>query len=151
MPPLRIYIDTSVVGGVFDDGFEVGSKRIFEAASHSKISLLISDVLLDELDGAPRNIADFLDAIPLSQKEFLESRPETDTLLAAYLERDIVSPKYVDDARHVAAATVACADAIVSWNFKHLVNPHRIAKFNLVNSELGYNPIRIISPDSLEI
>jgi hypothetical protein len=29
----------------------------------------------------------------------------------------IVSPRWSDDAAHVAAATVARADAIVSWNF----------------------------------
>ena len=50
------------------------------------------------------------------------------------------------DARHVAAATVAGADVILSWNFKHIVNYERIRKFNGVNALKGYSTIEIHSP-----
>jgi len=48
----------------------------------------------------------------------------------AYVQAGIVTPKYGDDALHVAQATLARADVIVSWNFRHLVNPVRIRMFN---------------------
>ncbi len=50
------------------------------------------------------------------------------------------------DALHVAAATVARADIILSWNFKHIVNYARIQKFNGVNALKGYPNIAIHSP-----
>ena len=50
------------------------------------------------------------------------------------------------DARHVAAATVARADLLLSWNFKHFVNYERIQKFNGVNILRGYTAVDIRSP-----
>ena len=46
----------------------------------------------------------------------------------------------------VAAATVARADAIVSWNFRHIVRLDKIKGFNQVNFEIGYAHLTIISP-----
>lgn len=61
----------------------------------------------------------------------------------------------MDDALHVALATISCADVIVSWNFKHLVNPVRIRKFDGVNVMNGYGPVVILTPgdfvSSLEV
>ena len=51
-----------------------------------------------------------------------------------------------NDALHVAAATVARADVIISWNFKHIVKFDRILKFNGVNMLNGYSQISIHSP-----
>jgi hypothetical protein len=61
----------------------------------------------------------------------------------------ILTPKYSDDARHVAACTLARADYLVSWNFKHLVNVDRERGFNEVNRLRGYTSVRIISPMEL--
>jgi hypothetical protein len=47
---------------------------------------------------------------------------------------------------HVAAATVAGADLILSWNFKHIVNFNRIRGFNSVNIRMGYRAMTILSP-----
>jgi len=51
-----------------------------------------------------------------------------------------------NDALHVALATVARADLIVSWNFKHIVHFDKIRGFNAVNLREGYIPIEIHSP-----
>jgi len=51
----------------------------------------------------------------------------------------------------VAAATVARADAIVSWNFKHIVRLDRIRGFNAVNLMQGYGIITIVSPKEVNI
>jgi hypothetical protein len=67
-------------------------------------------------------------------------------LAEAYLNHDILTPNFRDDARHIALATVAGADLIVSWNFKHIVHFEKIQRFNAVNMEMGYKPILIHSP-----
>lgn len=60
------------------------------------------------------------------------------SLAKAYIKANAVTKKSEGDALHVAAATIAKADLIVSWNFKHIVNFGRIKKFNGVNSLEGY-------------
>jgi hypothetical protein len=71
---------------------------------------------------------------------------EADLLRRNYLLNGIVSSKYESDALHVALATSSMCDAIVSWNFKHIVNMDRIRKYNAVNILLGYNTIGIHTP-----
>ena len=51
---------------------------------------------------------------------------------------------------HVAAATVAPADPVLSWNFRHVVNYNRIRGHNGVNALNGYPPIEIHSPLELD-
>lgn len=150
MPPLRIYIDTSVVGGVFDDGIEEESLRIFSLAREGRIRLLLSSTLFAELENAPAEVAENIDSLPPHCREIVPDTPEADRLWAAYMREKVVPAKYEDDAIHVANATVSRADAIVSWNFKHLVNTNRIAGFNAVNQAMGFPAIRIISPPGLE-
>lgn len=69
-----------------------------------------------------------------------------DALATAYVSQGVVTAKYEDDARHVAACTVSGVNLLVSWNFRHLVNLQREVGFNGVNLLKGYPPIRIVNP-----
>jgi hypothetical protein len=72
---------------------------------------------------------------------------EEETLLAdQYLEREILTENYYDDAQHIALATIANVDVLASWNFRHIVHFDKIRQFNAVNLEQGYKPIDIRSP-----
>ncbi|MDY7011320.1 MAG: hypothetical protein SVV80_11310 [Planctomycetota bacterium] len=64
----------------------------------------------------------------------------------AYIAEKIVSEKSTGDATHVAAATVAGADLILSWNFRHIVHFEKIRLYNAVNAMLGYHTVDIRSP-----
>ncbi len=46
---------------------------------------------------------------------------------------------------HIALATVADADIVVSWNFRHIVRFDKIRAFNAVNMEAGYKALAIHS------
>ena len=75
--------------------------------------------------------------------------PITEEVLAlrdAYLAAGVVGPQRLDDAGHVAAATVARADAIVSWNFRHIVRLDKIRAYNQVNLLHGYGILTILTP-----
>lgn len=50
------------------------------------------------------------------------------------------------DAQHIAIATVARVDVLVSWNFKHIVNLQRIYGYNSVNLRQGFPMIEIRTP-----
>jgi len=60
MKKLRIYIDTSVVGGCFDKEFHLESNALFKLVHDEEVTLLISDLLLDEISYAPKNIQQIL-------------------------------------------------------------------------------------------
>ena len=53
----------------------------------------------------------------------------------------------MDDATHVAAASVLGCTAIVSWNFKHMVKLKTIVGVTGVNRLMGYGEIEIITPE----
>jgi hypothetical protein len=67
-------------------------------------------------------------------------------LLAAYEVHAVLAPRLRADMLHIAVATVAGVDLLVSWNFKHIVRFDKIRLFNAVNLEQGYNPLSIHSP-----
>lgn len=68
------------------------------------------------------------------------------TLADAYQEHGIVTPKFYADGMHIALATIAEVDLLVSWNFRHIVRYDKIRLFTAVNLERGYKPLAIYSP-----
>jgi hypothetical protein len=57
-----------------------------------------------------------------------------------------LGPRFWNDMLHIAVATVAEVDVLVSWNFKHIVRLDKIQLFNGTNLELGYRPVGMYSP-----
>jgi predicted nucleic acid-binding protein len=125
--PQRIYVDTSVIGGCCDEEFADASNRLIEMAKSGEVVLLISALLAQELEEAPAAVKAVLDIVPASALELANETIEARRLRDAYLAADVVGPACVDDALHVALATVARADMIVSWHFKHIVHFDRFA------------------------
>ena len=60
MRKLRIYIDTSVLGGYFDDEFSIDTKRLFEEILRGEYKLVISDLTEKELVDAPDRVKTLL-------------------------------------------------------------------------------------------
>lgn len=149
MKRLRIYIDTSVVGGCLDAGFADDSCALLEMARRGGVALLVSDLLAAELMRAPAEVQAVYIGLPESAMERTERSHETERLRDLYLVAGIVGPASAQDAHHVAIATVAGADVIVSWNFKHLVHFDKIRGFNAVNLREGYSPVEIRSPKEM--
>jgi len=146
--PVRIYADTSVFGGVFDDEFREASGAFFRQVQEGRFRLVISAVVRRELSGAPLRVRKlYTDMLP--EAEIVEVGEDAVRLVAAYLRAGIVSPKWSDDALHVALATVSHCSAIVSWNFRHIVHFDKIPMYNAVNEVNGYRPVAIYSPSEV--
>jgi hypothetical protein len=142
---LRVYVDTSVFGGVRDDEFRVPSERFFAAVREGAFVVLVSEALVVEISSAPAVVQDTFEA-HRAHMEALETTAEAAVLAEAYLAARVVPAASRVDALHVAFASVARADAVVSWNFKHLVQLRRIRGFHAVNVLRGYSLIEIRSP-----
>jgi hypothetical protein len=146
MHRMRVYVDTSVFGGVFDELFSMPSRRFLDYVRQERYIILISSITFDELQGAPDHVRRLIEEMPDGSYEEITIDQEVIKLAEAYIAADALGSSMENDALHVAAATVAKADAILSWNFKHIVNFDRILKFNGVNIMNGYAQIPIHSP-----
>jgi len=143
---LRVYVDTSVFGGCFDTEFKEESKRFFKFVNQNLICVLISPILLKELENAPDEVKNLLDNLLNKNIEFIELDNEVIAVRNSYLEKGVLSERWIDDATHVTLATCNRADAIVSWNFLHIVRLDKIKMFNQINLLNSYQKLTIISP-----
>ena len=142
---IRVYADTSVFGGVYDEEFDTASIAFFEQVRQGRRRLVISDIVRREMVAAPEVVRTLFDDM-LTYSEVAPVTAEALELRQAYLRAGILTPKWLDDALHVALATVSGCDVIVSWNFKHIVHYQKIPLYNAVNALEGYDSILIHSP-----
>lgn len=149
MPKPRIYVDTSVIGGCHNAKVADESNRLIRAIEQGKISMLLSDLVLLEIANAPELVQTVLLGIPETSIEYIPLTDEVLALRDAYINAGVVNAKSLNDAGHVAAATIARADAIVSWNFTHIVRLGKIRGYNQVNFANGYGLLTIISPQGI--
>jgi hypothetical protein len=149
MRPIRVYVDTSVVGGCFDEEFSVESLAFFEMAKNGKLILLLSSVLYSELRDAPQKVLKVLEALPAACYEQVVTNKAVGELRDQYLAAEVLGKAHYQDALHVAVATVFDCDMIISWNFKHLVHIEKIRGFNAVNIRNGYRAIDIRTPSEV--
>jgi len=143
---LRIYADTSVFGGCFDSEFKLASTKFFDDVRRGRFAVVISDVTTRELTEAPEFVRQVLTGLPENQVEAITVDDEVMALRDAYLAAGVVGPASSADAAHIAAATVAEVDMVVSWNFKRIVHFDKIRGFNGINILKGYRPLQIYSP-----
>ena len=142
----RVYIDTSVVGGCHDDEFAPWSNGLLKDFRLGNYKPVLSEVLDAEIQDAPAPVKNTYAEVLALDHELLEVTAEAEALAVTYLQRGILSENYLDDALHIALATTADVDVLVSWNFRHIVHFDKIRQFNAVNLERGYKPTDIYSP-----
>jgi len=145
----RIYIDTSVVGGLFDDEFLQDTRLFFERVENGEFVVVYSEITVDELTAAPPNIRNYLEGLTFNQKEFVEITEDAFILADTYIRDKVVGKTSRADCLHIALATIHKVDILISWNFKHIVNINRIRGYNSVNLRLGYPTLEIRTPKEI--
>lgn len=146
----RLYFDTSVFGGHFDDEFSEHTIPLFERLRSNEFILLFSTVTQDELENAPEKVKNLVKAIKEEYTEFIEATEEAVELATAYIDEKVVGQTSFADCLHIAIATINKADYLISWNFKHIVNVERIEGYNSINLKNGYKQLDIRSPREFE-
>ena len=145
----RIYIDTSVVGGYYDEEFKEATIQLFERLDKNKVIFVVSDLLDLELINAPQLVREHLLKYSADKFQRVELTKEAIILADTYIEEKVVGSTSLEDCRHIALATIYKVDVLASWNFKHIVNLQRIKGYNSVNVRLGYSILEIRSPKDL--
>ena len=143
---MKVYADTSTIGGCFDEEFKDYSNALFREFVSGKKILMLSDLTAQELELARKEVKEKIHEIPVLYRVDIGVTDEAIKLAETYIEEGALTNKSYNDALHIALATIYFADVLASWNFKHIVNLNRIRLYNSINLKLGYRMIEIRTP-----
>lgn len=143
---MKIYVDTSVIGGCLDNEFSEWSNQLLMEFRIGNKILFLSDLTLQELEHAKENVRDIIKEVPLKNIFNLQITTEAINLAELYIREGALTNKSYNDALHIALSTIYNADVLASWNFKHIVNLNRIRLYNSINIKNGYKMIEIRTP-----
>ncbi len=138
-----------IYDGCEDEEFAEHSIRLMDSFVRGERVLVLSSLTVQELAMAPADVRRRLPSVPEAHIETLRLDAEASNLADAYVSAGMLTTKMRADAQHIAIATVARVDVLVSWNFKHIVNLQRIRGYNSVNLRRGYPMIEIRTPSEV--
>lgn len=151
METMRIYLDTSVWNFYF--AADAPDKRdatvaFFDQLAFGYFEIFISPIVYREISAATEAKRQALSGlIEFHHPTSIELSDEIAELAAAYHAEGAIPPSMPEDALHIACATVAELDAVISWNMRHIANLRRQEKIQRVNFMKGYHKvIYLITP-----
>ena len=143
---MKVYADTSTIGGCFDGEFKEWSVALFDEFISGTKLIMLSDLTIQELEFAREEVRSLVALIPESNRVDIIVDDEAIKLAENYITEGALTNKSYNDALHIALATLNNADVLASWNFKHIVNLDRIRLYNSINILFGYRLIEIRTP-----
>ena len=154
MKKIKIYLDTSFISHFQQDDAPERTAETLELWSEFKkrndIEIVISDLTLQEIQQCDEpkltQITQILSEIEIT---VLEENGDNLVLAKTYIDNDVLSNRSLSDLRHIAIAVMYDCKFIVSWNFKHFVNPKTINAVSALNILNNFPPVNIVSPEMM--
>jgi predicted nucleic acid-binding protein len=144
---VRIYADTSVFSAYYDE--RAPDRKALTQEFWNGIEAYgcsTSDLAVAEIEQTKdEDLRSRLKAL-VAKFQLHPLTPEMRELAVDYIRAGAFSTLLINDALHVAAATLTRQDILISWNFKHLVNRRRRAIINSVNTMKRLPTLDILSP-----
>jgi predicted nucleic acid-binding protein len=152
---MRLYLDTSVIGALFDTELPQRIKStqiLIESIIQGPHTGVISNIVLEEIERCPEELKGKLVSEIRNVPFQIITEDETSAeLLELYEKEGFVRKEARLDLRHLAVATVHGVDAVVSWNFRDIVNIKTRRAVHSVNLRLGFPLIEIVSPEEVVV
>ena len=153
MRKLKLYLDTSTISHLFAEDVPdkmADTNRLWSKLIDGEYEIVISPVVVNEIKkcSEPKQ-TQMVKRLDELRFRVLTETDEVKILAAEYIKGGVLTEKSRDDCLHIAYAVIDNCDAIVSWNFKHLVNFKTINKVRVVNTIQRYKEIGIITPTML--
>ncbi len=150
----RVYLETSFVSACVSTRTDVASayQRAASLAwwqsERGRHEVLISDAVVNELSDRRylqgKAALDFVEGLPV-----VSLTPKMVALAEVLVERQVMPKPVGGDALHVAMATAAGVEYLLTWNVKHLANPKKAQHLNAACLEFGLAAPRILRPDDM--
>lgn len=150
MHKFKLYLDTSVIS--YLDQQDTPEKmaetlEFWQKLKAGEFEVVISNIVLNEIGRCDlqkkKILTDFLAEIKYS---VVEVNSQITRIANRFITLSILKQSSFDDCRHLAAAIAEDCDAIVSWNFKHIVNPKTVMGVKAVSALEGYKDMLIYPP-----
>jgi len=123
---IRVYLDTSVISYLDQQDMPDRMKEtqeVWEILKSPEYQVIISSLVIAEIDQCKEEKQEILhNFLKQLNYERYEVTDDDVALANVIINEDVLKPKSIDDATHIAAALSSNANIILSWNFKHLVN-----------------------------
>jgi len=150
---IKYYLDTTIFNFVFAEGDAEKrdiTLKLFKDLSRIAEGIYISDEVIREISRAPEPRKSQLESLLRENNPLLlEIDLEAEELAERYIKEGIIPERYRGDAIHIAVAVINGIEAIISWNFEHIVKLKTRVMVNGVNRLLGYHEIEICSPEEV--
>jgi len=149
---MKLYVESSVINFAFatDDIERANITKKFFNIGVNKHEPFISELVLEEIEKTRGPKREEMSNFVLKRGfRVLPNSKEADKLAIKYLKAGLVPEKYINDAIHLALATVNKMEVVVSWNMEHIVKLKTIVGVNKVNQEEGFNNILIMTPEEV--
>ncbi|MBM3315521.1 type II toxin-antitoxin system VapC family toxin [candidate division WOR-3 bacterium] len=149
-----LYLETSVFGFCFDEEPRNAIRReaalaLFEQVRLGMPGAATSPLTFLELERTAEPLKSRL-MVLLENVQIVEAdEGEVRRLAAAYLDAQVIPREHLNDARHVASATVGKADVLVSLNLRHIANEWAERGIGAVNLREGYQVLRVRTPEEV--
>lgn len=152
MRKLKLYLDTSVISFLFAEDVPEEkqiTQKLFNLLRKGKYEFYISKVVIEEIEKTPdlEKRQKLLTQAQQASLSLLQRSKEVEEMADNYIADGVIPKKKIEDALHIAFATVYEIDILVSWNYEHLANIKKEERINSVNIKSGYTkPLRMITP-----
>lgn len=157
MRKLRLYLDSSILGWSLNRGNPTRfaeANLLLQQIAEGKFIGVYSWVSEQEIEVAPEHIAKKLQQKVKEaklKKVSVRLKKQADELAQTYCDKGIVPSDFKADAIHIAVATIWKADALVSYNFEHIVSLEIMVAVNEVNRTLNLHEIFLCQPQEVII
>jgi predicted nucleic acid-binding protein len=155
MRKLRLYLDSSILGWSLnrsDPARFAEANLLLQQIAEGRFIGAYSWVSQQEIRAAPEHIAKRLrrklEQASLKRVSRRLKEP-AEELAEVYCVKKIVPSRFRADALHIAIATLWKGDALVSYNFEHIVSLETMVAVNEVNKALNLNKIFLCQPQEV--
>jgi predicted nucleic acid-binding protein len=153
MKKLKLYIETSVWGFLFDDDVpekKAATELFFKEIELERYEIFISETVRAEFrDAADARRKALYELVEKYKPVLLEMDEEIRGLAEIYIQNGVLTRKHFRDLLHLAYASVNGMKALISWNQKHLVKMRTYDLVNAINRIHGYHEIQIRTPQEV--
>jgi hypothetical protein len=121
--------------------------QLFKEIISNKFKLYTSIFVVEELENAPTEKSQqMINLISKFNIVVLPENEEAVRIARLFIDNNVIPPKYMMDALHIALSLVNNLDKIISINFKHIVRDKTRIFTEYISKINGYRYISINSP-----
>jgi len=150
-----VYLETTVVGAIASRDHpdpiilarQSVTRRWWRDAS-IRYRLYISDLVIVECSAGDSSAAAERQQV-IEEIDILSPLDDAESLVESLLNGNAVPKTEPRDAAHIALAAVHGMDFLVTWNFKHILNPHTQHLIDAIIRDAGFIPPTICTPEQL--